>query len=150
MEEKLSGERVEFLARDFVRGFPAHVGYTVENVAFGKFETRLVIEPFHVQQDGFVHAGVMATMVDHTMGYAAFSTVAPDFRILTVEFKINFLRPAKGRELICRARVIKVGAKLVPTESEVFSWNDTEEQLVAKSMATMAAVPDRKLQHGEK
>jgi len=145
MDEKLTDGRKEFLSRDFVQGFPAYVGYTVENVQYGCFETRLVIEPRHIQQDGFVHAGVMATMVDHSMGYAAFSTVAPDFRILTVEFKINFLRPAKGRELVCRARVIKVGSKLIPTEGEVFSFDGTEETLVAKSMATMAAVPGRKL-----
>jgi uncharacterized protein (TIGR00369 family) len=145
MEKKLSSERKEFLARDFVQGFPAYVGYTVKSVEYGRFETRLVIEPHHTQQDGFVHAGVMATMVDHSMGYAAFSAVEPDFRILTVEYKINFIRPAKGRDLICRSRVIKVGPKLIPTEGEVFSFDGTEETLVAKSMATMAAVPDRKL-----
>ena len=100
MGVELSPERAEFLARDFSRGFPAYVGYSVLDVRFGRFETELVIEPRHTQQDGFVHAGVMATMLDHTMGYAAFSTIEPDFRILSVEFKLNFLRPATGDKLV--------------------------------------------------
>lgn len=141
MGAELSPERAAFLARDFSRGFPAYVGYAVLDVRFGRFETELVIEPRHTQQDGFVHAGVMATMLDHTMGYAAFSTIEPDFRILSVEFKLNFLRPATGEKLICRARIIKAGSRLIPIEGDVFSLHDGSERLVARGMGTMASVP---------
>jgi len=82
--------RIEYLKKDFVQGFPAYCGFEVERVAYGRFETRLKLRPEHRQQDGFAHAGLMATMADHTAGYAAFTTVSESFRILSIEFKINF------------------------------------------------------------
>ena len=83
-------ERFEFLKKDYVQGFPANCGFEVERVGYGIFESRLKIGSVHQQQDGFVHAGVIATMADHTAGYAAFTTVSDKYRILTIEFKINY------------------------------------------------------------
>ncbi len=110
-------------------------------MGWGYFHSRLEIDQAHRQQDGFVHAGVMATMADHTAGYAAFTTVPEDHRILTVEFKINFLRPAHGKGLICRARVIREGIRIIVAESEVTDVRATHEVLVAKALVTLAAVP---------
>jgi acyl-coenzyme A thioesterase PaaI-like protein len=70
----MSKEWFEHLKVDYVQGFPAYCGFEVLHVAHGIFETRLKLRPEHRQQDGFVHAGVMATMADHTAGYAAFTT----------------------------------------------------------------------------
>ena len=145
MDKRLTEERAEYLAQDFSQGFPAWVGYEVTRVEYGLFETRLTVEPRHTQQDGFVHAGVMATMADHTMGYAAYTTVPQTMRILTIEYKINFLQPAAGEELFCRGRVINHGRRIIPTEAEVFTVTDGEDKLVVKAMATMTAVPRDKL-----
>lgn len=145
MSRELSPERAAFLAADFVRGFPAWVGYTVERAAWGVFETRLAVEERHRQQDGFVHAGVMATMADHSMGYAAYTTIPEDMRILTVEYKVNFLRPAAGQTLNCLARVVKPGRTLAITEAEVFALGPAGPVLAAKAMATMAVVPAARL-----
>ena len=61
----------DYLKKDFVQGFPAFCGFEVVHVDDGVFETCLEVRDEHRQQDGFVHAGVMATMADHTAGYAS-------------------------------------------------------------------------------
>ena len=86
----------EFLKKDFVQGFSASCGFKVIHADLGIFESCLKVRDEHRQQDGFVHAGVLATMADHTSGYASYTTVSEKFRILTVEFKINYFKPATG------------------------------------------------------
>ena len=145
MVEKLSEERAAFLAEDFSRGFIKYCQFQAEVVEKGYFQSRVLIEEHHRQQDGFVHAGVMATMADHTAGYAAFTTVPEEFQILTIEFKINFLRPAYGDSLICRSRVIREGSQIIISESEVFDLKGENETIVAKGLVTLMAVPKDKL-----
>ena len=137
--------RLDLLKEDAVQGFTAHCGLEPVALEPGRFVTRVRIQDCHLQQDGFVHAGVMATMADHTAGYASFSLVPPDQRILTVEYKINFLSPASGDYLECRSRVIKPGKTLLVTESEVYAVRGENEDLVAKALLTMAAVPQEKV-----
>ena len=134
-------ERIEFLKKNYVQGFPAYCGFTVTKVDDGLFETHLIVEPEHQQQDGFVHAGVIATMADHTAGYAAYTMVTGKFRILTIEFKINYFKPALGDSIICRAKVINQGRKIIVAESEVFSVTEEKEKLVSKAIVTLMAVP---------
>ncbi len=145
MVEKLSEERAAFLAGDFSRGFIEYCQFQAEVVEKGYFQSRVLIEEHHRQQDGFVHAGVMATMADHTAGYAAFTTVPEEFQILTIEFKINFLRPANGDSLVCRSRVIREGSQIIISESEVFDLKGENETIVAKGLVTLMAVPKDKL-----
>jgi uncharacterized protein (TIGR00369 family) len=140
LKKEISKERSSFLAEDYCRGFIKYCGFEVEDVRWGYFQSRVRIQELHRQQDGFIHAGVMATMADHTAGYAAFTTVPEDFQILTVEFKINFLRPAYGDALLCRSRVIREGNKIVISESEVFDEREGEEALAAKALVTLMAV----------
>ena len=140
-------DRLDLLKEDAVQGFTAYCGLESVSLEPGRFVTRVRIQDCHLQQDGFVHAGVMATMADHTAGYASFSLVPPDQRILTVEYKINFLSPASGDYLECRSQVIKPGKTLMVTESEVYAVRGENEDLVAKALLTMAAVPQEKVPH---
>lgn len=140
----MNQNRFDFLKRDYIQGFPAYCGFEVDQVAYGQFEASLKIGPDHRQQDGFVHAGVIATMADHTAGYAAYTTVSEECRILTIEFKINYFRPATGEAVVCRSRVISNGKKIIVSESEVFSISGGREQLVSKAMVTLMAVPASK------
>jgi len=87
----------------------------------------------------------MATMADHTAGYSAFTIVDENFQILTIEFKINFLRPAFGDALVCRSSVIREGSQIIISESEVFDIRGEEETLVAKAMVTLMVVNKDKL-----
>ena len=136
----MTKQRFEFLKRDYVQGFPAYCGFTVTQVGNGIFESRLCVKSEHQQQDGFVHAGVIATMADHTAGYAAYTTVTENFRILTIEFKINYFKPALGDSIICRSKVINRGRKIIVAESEVFSIMNKGEKLVSKAIVTLMAV----------
>lgn len=106
----------------------------------GFFQAKVSIGKEHRQQDGFIHAGVMATMADHTAGYAAFTTVEESFQILTVEFKINFLRPAWGDSLVCRSNVIRRGKRILIAESEVYDRRKDKDVLAAKALVTLASV----------
>jgi uncharacterized protein (TIGR00369 family) len=121
--------------------FIAALGIELGSFGPGWCETHLSVAPRHLQQDGLIHAGVQATMADHTAGAAAGTLLAPGEIVLTVEFKINLLRPAAGEALRCRAEVVRPGKTLTVAESSVFVVTGAEERLVAKLLATMAFVP---------
>ncbi|MFP3911868.1 MAG: PaaI family thioesterase [Desulfobacteraceae bacterium] len=145
MESQLSEERAAFLARDYSRGFIQYCQFEAESVQRGRFQSRVHIQPHHRQQDGFIHAGVMATMADHTAGYSAFTIVSEEYQILTIEFKINFLRPGYGEGLICDSRVIREGKQIIISESEVFDVTGQTRTLTAKAMVTLMAVHQDRL-----
>jgi uncharacterized protein (TIGR00369 family) len=140
MEKELSPERIRFLKKDYAQGFIADIGFEVVDCQRGYLESRLKVQERHRQQDNYVHAGVMATMADHTAGYAAFTLVSEEFRILSIEFKINFLDPAWGDTLICRSRILREGGQILVGESEVFDQRPDKEILVAKAIVTLKAV----------
>jgi len=143
MDNAISEELALRLKEEFSQGFVKSCGINLVSLERGRAESSLEITQAHSQQDGFAHAGVMATMADHTAGYAAFSLVTEDFRILTLEFKINFLRPAAGKRLVCRAQVVKEGRNILVSDSEVYDQRDGKEKLVAKALVTLMAVPAR-------
>ena len=145
MDKTLGEERISSLKKEFSQGFVKSCGIKLISLTRGRAESSLAITQTHSQQDGFAHAGVMATMADHTAGYAAFSLVTDEFRILTIEFKINFLRPAAGERLVCRAQVVKEGRNILVSDSEVYHQDDGIEKLVAKALVTLMAVPAKAL-----
>lgn len=145
MEKQFFSKRIEFLKRDYSRGFIKDVGYKAIHMERGYLESRLKIQNRHRQQDNFIHAGVIATMADHTAGYAGFSLVPEDYRILTIEFKINFLEPAYGDALICRSRILREGGQILVGESEVFDQRKDGEKLVAKAMVTLRSIHESKI-----
>ncbi|HVG32878.1 MAG TPA: PaaI family thioesterase [Pyrinomonadaceae bacterium] len=120
--------------------FIEEVGVKVSGIGAGWCETTLEIGPKHLQQDNFVHAGVLATLADHTAGGAAGSVVREEEIVLSVEFKINLLRPATGETLRCRAQLLRAGRTLIVAESEVFARTGNQEKLVAKATVTLAVV----------
>lgn len=132
--------------RDHVRGifdrapFIGDLGVTLSDLGPGWCESILAVAPKHLQQDGYIHAGVQATVADHTAGGAAGTLARPDDLVLSVEFKINLLRPALGDRLRCRATVLRQGKTITVAESEVFARKDGEEKLVSKATVTLALV----------
>jgi len=138
-------DRIDFLKKDYIQGFPAYCGFEVKHLDKGIFHSHLKIRPEHKQQDGFVHAGVIATLADHTAGYSAYTLVPENMRILTVEFKINYFKPAIGNEILCKSRVINAGKRIIVTESEIYDLFSNQERFISKATATMMAVPSDKL-----
>jgi uncharacterized protein (TIGR00369 family) len=92
------------------------------------------------QQDGFLHAGIVTTLIDSACGYAAYTLMPANSRVLSVEFKVNFLRPAQGESFRAEGRVIKPGTTLTVCEGKLFALASDAEQLVAVTQATMICV----------
>ncbi len=138
--QELGEERINFLKSDFCRGFIKFCQIQAEEVKKGCFHSSLRVTDRHRQQDGLIHAGVISTMADHTAGYSAFTLLSKEYQILTVEFKINFLRPAYGNKLICRSSVLKEGKQVIVAESWVFDIFKEQEKLAAKCTVTLMPV----------
>jgi uncharacterized protein (TIGR00369 family) len=139
-KKAVSAHEDERVARVFSAPFIDALGLELVTAAAGECEAVLRLRPDHLQQNGFVHGGVLATVADHTAGAAIATSIARDEVMLTAEFKINFLRAAKGEVLRCRARVLKAGSILSVAESEVFGETDGESVMVAKALVTFAVV----------
>ncbi len=117
------------------------VGMKLIDAGEGWCETEIEVKTHHLQHGGFIHAGVQSTMADHTSGGAATTLVAPDEHVLTLEFKMNLLRAARGKLLRCRSRVLKPGGRFSVVESEVYvSDEGPEETLISKGIFTMAVM----------
>ena len=125
-------------------GFIADLGVAFVDCGAGWCETRLVLEPRHLQHTGVVHAGVLSTMADHSAG-AATMTILDAGRVpVTVEFKIHLLRAARGTRLECRGEVLKPGERFAIAEATVYAIDgdapDATRRPVAKLIGTMAPV----------
>jgi uncharacterized protein (TIGR00369 family) len=123
--------------------FIGSLGIELAACGFGWCETKLKATPALEQQHGFIHAGVLMTIADHTCGGAAASTMPEDKEVITVENKVSFLRPAQAASLICRAEVLRTGRNLVFVEAEVSVERDDARVLVAKASSTLAVIPLR-------
>ena len=92
------------------------------------------------QQHGFFHAGVVTSIADSSCGYAALTLLPDSFEVLTTEFKMNFLKPAKTNKLIAIGKVLQSGKTL--TVCEGFVYDETETKLIAKMTATIISKDD--------
>ena len=97
----------------------------------------------YTQQHGFVHAGILATALDSACGCAAFSLMPKDAAVLTVEFKLNLLAPARGDRFVFRGKVVKPGRTITVCEAHAFAVNDGDEKLIASMSGTLMALFDR-------
>ena len=107
-----------------------------------------IVLPFRedlLQQHGFLHGAVIAAVVDSACGYAARSLMPQGTTVMTVEYKVNFLAPAAGEELVARGRVLRSGRKLSVCYGEAVARATGQEKLVAVLMATMIPITDRPL-----
>ena len=102
--------------------------------------------PFHqnlTQQYSYFHAGIVGTIADNAAGYAAFSLMDKASSILTVEFKLNLLSPAKGQLLIAKSYVLKYGKTLTICRSDVYIINAGTEKLCAASQSTLMELQNK-------
>src|ERR1700674_4997902 len=103
-------EFAERVQRSFGRQrLMATLGATLERVSPGEVDIRLPFRDELTQQHGFLHAGAVTSVADSACGYAALTLMPPGAAVLTVEFKLNLLAPARGDAFVARARVRKAG-----------------------------------------
>lgn len=121
----------------------ATLGITLDRVEPGAVTLRLPHRADLTQQHGFLHAGIVSTALDSACGYAAFTLMPADAAVLTIEFKVNLLAPARGPVLRLEGRVVKAGRTISVVDARALQGeNDT---LVATMTATVMTVLGRGL-----
>ncbi|MCC6584041.1 MAG: PaaI family thioesterase [Chitinophagales bacterium] len=118
--------------------FIQELGCELAKIKEGLCEIHMAIHSKHLQQDGFVHAGVLATLADHAAGCAAYTVTQENTKVLTTEFKINLLRPAIGQKIIAISKVLKPGKMITVCQSEIFAVNNGEQKMVAIALVSIA------------
>jgi uncharacterized protein (TIGR00369 family) len=138
---------VDFEARireSFARqGYMAAIGAELVHVTSGEVDIALPFSERLTQQDGYLHAGVVAGAADTACGYAALTTLDPGAEVLTVEFKINLLAPAAGERLVARGRVLRSGRTLTVCRGDAVTVSGGREKHVATLTATLIAMRAR-------
>lgn len=116
------------------------IGARLDAVEAGAVTIALAHDARLTQQHGFLHAGIVATALDSACGYAAFSLMPADAAVLTIEFKVNLLAPARGPGFSVEGRVVKAGRTVSVTEGRATQSDGT---LVATMTATIMTVLGR-------
>jgi uncharacterized protein (TIGR00369 family) len=122
----------------------ALIGAELVNVKPGAVDIKLPYRTDLTQQNGFLHAGITATIVDSACGYAAFSLMPAKTDVLTTEFKINFLSPAIGDYFLTEGRVIKAGKTLTVIRGDVFAVRENDQKLIATMLSTVICLPQKR------
>ena len=113
------------------------IGAELVSVVPGAVQISLPYRADLTQQNGYLHAGIVTTIADSACGYAAYTLMPPNSAVLSVEFKVNLLRPAKGEEFLAIAEVLKPGRTLTVVRADVFANHKSERVLVATMLGTM-------------
>jgi uncharacterized protein (TIGR00369 family) len=119
----------------------AALGATIARIAPGEVDLALPFDARFCQQNGFMHAGVIASVADSANGYAALTLAPPDTDVLAVEFKINLLAPARGEGFLACGRVVRPGRTLTVCQAEVFTTGRAQRTLVATMLSTIIVRP---------
>jgi uncharacterized protein (TIGR00369 family) len=122
------------------QAFMRTLGAEITSLGHGKIEIRLGFQSALTQQNGFIHAGVLTSIMDSACGYAAMSVGPEKHDVLSVEFKVNLLAPARGDYFLARAAVKRPGRNLTVCTADAFALQNGREKLVATMLATMMNV----------
>jgi len=113
----------------------------IAHISPGELHIAAPFDERFTQQDGFLHAGIVTTLMDSACGYASYTLMPDNSRVLTVEFKVNFLSPAQGEHFRAEGRVIKSGKTISVCEGKFFATQNKQAKLVAMMQATMICIP---------
>ena len=127
-------EIAESFAKQTIMGL---IAAELTRVEPGLIEITLPYRADLAQQHGYRHAGIITTIADSACGYAAYSLIPPNSEVLSVEFKVNLLRPAKGETFSAVAEVVKAGKTLTVVRADVFGLDGDRRELVATMLGTM-------------
>ncbi|MBW3572617.1 MAG: PaaI family thioesterase [Gemmatimonadetes bacterium] len=121
----------------------ATIGASLLRVAPGEVDVELPFRDDLTQQNGFLHAGIVGAVLDSACGYAAYTLMPPDADVLSIEFKVNLLAPARGERVIARARVVRAGRSISVCTADAFAVQDGAERHVSTMTATMMTITRR-------
>lgn len=115
------------------------LGAKLARIAPGEVDIAMNFDAALTQQHGFLHAGAITSIADSACGYAALSLMPPNAEVLSVEFKVNLLAPARGENFLAQGRVLKAGRTLTVCQGEVYVVEENGKRLIATMLATMIA-----------
>ena len=119
------------------QSFMATLGAVLTRVGPGEADITIPYRDDLCQQHGLFHGGVIGTVADNACGYAAFTLMAAQNSVLTVEYKLNILSPAEGDALVSRGRVVRPGRRVTVCQADVFAIKgDGVEKLCATALGT--------------
>ncbi|MDI9570689.1 MAG: PaaI family thioesterase [Pseudomonadota bacterium] len=122
------------------QGIMKAIGATLTSVTPGEVRIDLPFGQAVTQQHGYFHGGIVTTIVDSACGYAAYSLMPAHSEVLTVEYKVNFLAPAKGEKIVGIGKVIRAGRSITVCSGEARAFQDGKGRLVAIMQATMMMI----------
>jgi uncharacterized protein (TIGR00369 family) len=114
--------------------FLEHIGAKVEELSKDKAVLSIDIQDYHLQHLGFVHGGVISSLADNTGWYAVIANLPENKTSVTIEIKINYLKPAKKAKIKAIGRVLRIGKSVAFATVEVLS----KDELVAYATGTYA------------
>ncbi len=120
------------------------LGVRIVRADAGSVELEMPYSQEFTQQHGFLHAGIVSTVLDSACGYAAFSLMSADAAVLTIEFKINLMAPASGERFLFRGEVTKPGRTITVADGKAYAVTaGGDEKLIATMTGTLMAVVGR-------
>ena len=126
------------------QAFMKLLGAELVHIATGEVDIALPFDVKLTQQHGFLHAGVTTSIADSACGYAALSLMPEGAAVLSVEFKVNMLAPARGRRFLARGRVIRSGRNITVVKADVLAFDDKDDvKSVVEMQGTMMTIRDR-------
>ena len=126
--------RAKFRAHNF----QSLIGIEIDSIENGRAQIAINVEEKHLQQQGVVHGGVIATLVDTAVAIAIIGASEPGARFTTVELKVNYLSPIRGGRVVADARLLRNGRQIVVAECDVVT---SEGRLAAKGLLTYMRLP---------
>ncbi len=116
------------------------IGARLTRILPGVVEIELPWDERLTQQGGVLHAGMVAAILDSACGYAAMTLMPDGSEVVSVEFKVNLLAPARGERIVARAKVKKAGKTITVVDADGFAIAGGEEKLVASMTGTMMRI----------
>ena len=122
------------------QGVMKTIGASLAKIAPGEVVIEFSYDPSLTQQHGYIHAGVVTTVVDSACGYAAYTLMPADSEVLSIEYKVNFMSPARGETFKGIGKVLRSGRTITVCSGDVVAVEGGKERVVAIMLATMISV----------
>ena len=139
-----TGDFRERIRRSFAnQGAMAMIGADLTRIGPSMIEIEMPFDPKLTQQHGFLHAGVISAALETTCTYAAYTTIAPEEAVLTIEFKVNLMSPGRGERFLFRGEITKPGSTIIVADGRGYALSDGPAKLIASMTSTMMIIRGR-------
>ncbi|MNU30109.1 putative esterase [compost metagenome] len=140
MQNSLTDERRTAIRKSFAQqGLLKGLGARLRDISPGRCVIELPFGEVVTQQQGFFHGGAIGALADTAGGYAAMTMAPEGSEVLTLEYKINFLRPAAGEAVIATGEILRAGRSIIVTRIDVHVRRGDE--LILCAAAQQSIVP---------